>query len=129
MGGAMKLAAIFLVLLVAGCATSGRDFKQESANKFNQWLGKSKDERVKVLGPPERCTPLDQGGEVCQWVWRGMSGGGSFVGGYAGSSGSSSMSTWEAILNFTYDHNHVARFWSFRAPDHAFTSNDYQQIK
>jgi len=64
-------------------------------NKLNPWLGKHKDERVKVIGLPENCHALSQGGEACMWRFRGVSGGGPYGGSY--------VQSWEDRVIFVYN--------------------------
>lgn len=77
--------------------------------QWNQWLGKTKDERIKAVGPPDRCETLTTGEEVCEWRSGGVSGGGS----YSDGQGSSSVSSWEHRRIFTYDRDHITRSWSY----------------
>jgi hypothetical protein len=79
--------------------------------QWNQWLGKTKDERIKSVGPPDKCETLTTREEVCEWRSGGVSGGGSYSA-HTGS-GSSSISSWEHRRIFTYDRDHIARSWSY----------------
>lgn len=117
------VALLFLMMLTSGCSYMlcayglGCDvYYQEKLDEWeigwNQWLGKSKDERIKKAGPPDKCASLTDGGEVCEWRSGGVSGGGSYSAhtGY----GSSSVSSWEHRRLFTYDRDHIARAWSYQ---------------
>lgn len=117
------LALLLLMMLTSGCSymlcaygLSCEAYYSEKLDEsevgWNQWLGKSKDERIKKVGPPDICSSLSDGGEVCEWRSGGVSGGGSYSAhtGY----GSSSMSSWEHRRIFVYDRDHIARAWSYR---------------
>jgi len=56
-----------LVMGLAGCTGSALD---DSAHKWDAWLGTSKDDRVRELGIPTRCHAFRSGGEVCEWSMR-----------------------------------------------------------
>ena len=116
------LVLLVLMMLTSGCSymlcaygLSCDAYHQEMLDarevKWDQWLGKSKDERIKKEGPPDKCASLTDGGEVCEWRSGGVSGGGSYSAhtGY----GSSSVSSWEHRILFTYDCDHIARAWSY----------------
>src|SRR5437867_4108285 len=106
----MRIISLFLsALLMAGCATYS-DRRQEQADRLNNWLGTTKDARVIKIGAPDRCTPLKSGGEACEWIRSGMTGGGSYLEG----TGSSHVTTWEHRVVFTYDHEGIAKYWSYR---------------
>lgn len=117
------LAILFLGILTSGCSHMacayglGCDaYYQEQLDRlepqWSQWLNKTKDERIKIAGPPDKCASLSDGGEVCEWSSGGVSGGGSYSAhtGY----GSSSFSSWQHRRIFTYDSNHIAIAWSYQ---------------
>lgn len=61
-----------LVLMLSGqsCALHDRLVARQSEHIdawADPWLGKTKDERVKVIGAPDKCTAVSDG-EVCEWV-------------------------------------------------------------
>ena len=56
-----------LLMGLTGCAESALD---DSAYRWDAWLGASKDERVRELGIPTRCHAFRSGGEVCEWPLR-----------------------------------------------------------
>jgi hypothetical protein len=58
------------------------------------------------MGPPDRCSPLTDGGEVCEWREGGVTGG--------GSGGSYSVSSYLHKVIYVYDREHIARSWSYR---------------
>lgn len=52
-------------LVLGGCAN--QEIK-ESAVQWDQWLGSTKDARIKEMGIPTRCHSFKDGGEVCEWT-------------------------------------------------------------
>ncbi len=122
----MQLFALLLLsMLTSGCSyllcgygLSCTAYYEERLDRmeieWNQWLGKSKDERIKKEGPPDICSPLTDGGEVCEWRESGVSWGGG--GYYSGNFGQSSVkgSSWMHRRIFTYDRDHIARAWSYQ---------------
>ncbi len=74
----MKISGIvFFGFLLTGCSymfcaygISCDNYYREQLDKmepqWNQWLGKTKDERVMKQGPPDKCAALSDGGEVCE---------------------------------------------------------------
>jgi len=61
----LSLLVIGFVTGLAACTGSALD---DSAHKWDAWLGTSKDDRVRELGIPTRCHAFRAGGEVCEWV-------------------------------------------------------------
>ena len=113
---------IFVSASLTGCgaaiiiadAITGSTFQLDRAEaKFNAWLGKPKDERMKVIGPPETCMPLNAGGEVCEWVSRGVS--------VSNGTGHS----WEHHIVYTY-RDGIATEWSYRGDLGRRSSKDSQ---
>ncbi len=110
------LTLLLLMMLASGCSLTREAYNQEKLDewevRWNQWLGKSKDERIKNIGPPDLCSSLTDGGEVCEWRSGGVSGDGSYSAhtGY----GASSVSSWEHRRIFVYDRDHIARAWSYQ---------------
>ncbi len=131
----MKNLAVFMCCFVmTGCGAlegvgdeigslfkTSSQYREEQAARFNSWLGKHKDELIKKVGPPEKCAVLSSGEESCEWSKRGISGGGSASGGQ----GSSSFSSWEHRVVFTFDKDGIARQWSYNGKFGSFTSADY----
>ena len=129
--GAAMWVLSFLFLVMSGCSSLlcgygfGCDaYYQEQLDKketeWNQWLGKTKDERIMKVGPSDISAPLSDGGEACEWRSGGVSGGGS----YSANSGSSWVSSWEHHIVFTYDRDHIARAWSYHGSLGQRTSHD-----
>lgn len=54
------------VLVLGGCAN--QELKEYSA-KWDQWLGTTKDARIKEMGIPTKCHSFTDGGEVCEWTF------------------------------------------------------------
>jgi hypothetical protein len=97
---------------LSGCLTHPMDAR------FNPWLGKTKDVRVNVIGPPDTCTVLNTGAEVCEWVSNGVA--------------SASLNcpvdlihkepdcrggvgeSWEHHVLYTYDRDGIATAWNYR---------------
>jgi hypothetical protein len=107
------IAFALLIVFLPGCAL--RDmimWREDLDTNLNPWLGKSKDERMKRIGPPEQCAKLSDGGEVCDWVVRGVS--------YSGGNGN----TWEHHAVFTYDRAGIAKEWNYRGSHGQRSSND-----
>ncbi|HJR77431.1 MAG TPA: hypothetical protein VJ805_10670 [Nitrospiraceae bacterium] len=51
-------------LLLGGCAAQ----EMEGYTKqYDQWLGTTKDARIKEMGIPAKCHTFSDGGEVCEW--------------------------------------------------------------
>jgi hypothetical protein len=82
----------------------------EARLDWDFWIGKSKDDRIRSLGPPTTCAMLTTGEEVCEWRDGGVSGGGSYDPTFGGSS---SVSSYVHRRIFTYDQNHIAVAWSY----------------
>ena len=73
--------------------------------QWNSWLGKYKDERIRKVGPPNRCAKLSNGEEVCEWIDSGVTGG--------GTEGNYSVRSWSHKRLFVYDANGVAQAWEY----------------
>jgi hypothetical protein len=83
-------------------------YSQLSGN-LNQWIGKHRDERIKVAGLPSRCFVLETHEEVCEWIHEGMSGQ-SYCGVNGGYGASSS---WKHSVLFIYDSRRIAKSWRY----------------
>lgn len=90
--------------------------KNGLAETLNGWLGKPKNERIRIIGPPNACSGLNTGEEVCEWVTATRS---------VASSSQSSASSSEQHVTFTYDKSSIARSWSYRGAYGQFTNADY----
>ena len=102
--------------------TSKDQIRAAMAQKLNAWLGSSKDDRIRAFGPPQRCTALSIQGEVCEWQYGGVTGGGSYSGGY----GSSSVGSWERRIIFSYNKAGIAQSWNVTGTLGQFSSAGYR---
>ena len=117
----VRLGTAFVLLALAGCGfikenyLGMADWPTRDA-QLNSWIGKSKDERIMKKGPPESCTTLKSGDEVCAWVMRGYSSSGGNVNCVPGagcSGGGSSGSSWEHHIMYRYNSEGFAVDWSY----------------
>lgn len=77
-------------LAVLGCVSPEDRQRRGLADEFNKSLGKYKESLVIEVGPPQNCTPLQNGGgEVCEWQ-------------------NSSN-----VLRYRYDASGIARNWTY----------------
>jgi hypothetical protein len=130
---------VFFVLLVVAISLSGCGLRQlkearaaaEIDSKLNPWLGKTKDERIRRLGPPTQCAPLSNGDEACSWVQGGVqttaidcppdyTNGGHRCSGGGGSS-------WEHRAIFVY-RSGIAQEWNYWGSLGERSSKDSQQV-
>ena len=65
----------------------------EMTPRWNLWLGKAKDERIRKMGPPEQCATLQTGEEVCTWVVL--------------------RPNYQQRLSYTYDRQGIAQEWNY----------------
>jgi hypothetical protein len=52
-------------LLLGGCAS--QDLEGYS-KQYDEWLGSTKDARIREMGIPTKCHAFSDGGEVCEWT-------------------------------------------------------------
>jgi hypothetical protein len=52
-------------LFLSGCASQEMD---GYTKQYDEWLGSTKDARIKDMGIPTRCHTFAEGGEVCEWT-------------------------------------------------------------
>ncbi len=117
------LTILFAVLLLSGCVSLEKFWDKEflevyapsklrekeqryMAENLDYWLGKSKKERVRVIGAPSTCSALNAVEEVCEWAHRT-----------------------DQLVAFTYDRDGLARAWAYRGMLGQFTSADYRAGK
>lgn len=116
------LATVAVGLEVAGCSTVGQineeHYSQLSGN-LNQWIGKHRDERIKVAGPPSRCFVLETHEEVCEWIHEGMSG----QSYYGVNGGYGASSSWKHSVLFIYDSRRIAKSWRYNGDWGQFQSD------
>ncbi len=108
--------SIFLLASLPGCILHDMvDTKRLEGMdvKLNPWLGQTKDDRMKIIGPPDKCAALSTGGEVCEWVFSGVSAvhcpSDAVYGGHQCSGGGS----WEDRFVFTYDRDGITTQWNY----------------
>ena len=94
-----------ILLAIPGCLFHDPSYSQLIDQRFNAWLGKSKDERMRIAGPPERCAPLQSSEEACVWESKGIEGSSvtKFV----------TVSSWMHQVVFIYDRQGIARAWHY----------------
>jgi hypothetical protein len=78
-------------------SAEGRAFLVDSLNFY---LSRSKEDRVRVFGPPSQCTSENPAGETCLWK------------------------TANQLIAFAYDRDGYARSWAYEGPQGQFTSQD-----
>jgi len=97
------LLVLLVMVSVQGCALHDRLVARQSEHIdawANPWLGKTKDARMTVLGPPDTCAAVSDG-EVCEWVASDVSaGGGSLL---------------EHHISYTYQDG-IATAWNYQGP-------------
>ena len=69
----VPLLACVLVVSSSGCVVRNYVINNRLDAALNPWLGKSKDERVKQMGPANQCAKLSSGEEACEWKQSGVS--------------------------------------------------------
>ena len=85
-------------LVGGGLFASRKDRQEKQGQKLELWIGKTKAERVRVIGVPEQCAMTASKEEVCQWRFFEAAGG----------------TTNYSLVVFTYTAD-VATDWSFRS--------------
>ena len=125
------LIAIACSLFATGCGPGFGNAKpwtppltpqEQFASAFNSWLGVSKDERIKRIGVPTACMVLSTGEEACDWVNQRLFGKSFSYSDKFGGVGAGSLNSEEHRVTFTYDREHIARFWSYNGNLGSFTS-------
>jgi len=76
--------------------------KKRMAETLDYFLGKPKDERIRVIGAPDKCMALNQGGEICEWKPKASSS--------------------EQHITYTYDKDSIATSWSYQGVYGQFTN-------
>ena len=82
--------------------------KARMGESLNYFLGKSKDERIRVIGKPDACSQYNTGEEACEWTPKASSSG-------------------QQRVVYTYNRDGLARAWSYSGPLGQFTNADYLQ--
>lgn len=119
----MKLPVILIASLLLGGCVAVEDFwekeiqavytpdslreknKTRVAKTLDYFLGKPKDERVRVMGAPDKCMALNPAGEICEWKPKASSS--------------------EQRITYTYDKDSIATSWSYQGILGQFTSTNY----
>ena len=119
----MKLPVILIASLLLGGCVAVEDFwekeiqavytpdslreknKRRMAETLNYFLGKPKDERIRVIGAPDKCIVLNPGGEICEWKPKASSS--------------------EQHITYTYDRDSIAKSWSYQGVYGQFTNANY----
>lgn len=111
------LFVLLAALILSGCQginlipdVSPSGAGPEEGKKFlvdalNYWLGKPKDERVRVFGAPSQCTRLQRAQEKCEWT----------------------KSNQQVV--FLYDPDGIAKSWSYRGDFGHFNNANHQMVK
>jgi hypothetical protein len=108
-----------LTLGQAGCASFEPSYTELVDRRFNVWLGKSKDDRIRVAGPPEQCAPLQSAEEACTWRSVGIDG--------TSVSRFVTVTSWAHQVVFIYDKNGIARQWHYSGSWGERASSDKEQ--
>ena len=117
----MALVVPILVLSLDGCLLhSNEALREQSRPHLNQWLGKTKDERIRKVGIPTKCVTLTSGEEICEWAAHGISG----DSGTGGIGYSSYVRSWEHRVWFTYTPAGIATTWRYRGAWGEMSSDD-----
>jgi hypothetical protein len=102
------LIVILGVSVLSGCTRTSRlqntvppkvAFEASLRPLADEWLGKTRDARIKAKGFPDRCAKVEGNEEVCEWLTPG-----------------------QHHLIYTYDGRGLARAWSYRGPYGSFGS-------
>jgi hypothetical protein len=80
----------------------GKKFLVEA---LNYWVGRSKEERIRVFGAPTQCTKLNTGHEVCEWKNE------------------------KQQVAFNFDPRGVASSWSYRGEYGRFNNANHGMVK
>lgn len=123
----MKLSTLVLVaLFMGGCSIFDQFWEKEIVAKYapgtlhkqqqenfiqalNSYLEKPKADRVRIAGPPDKCTNQPLSEENCEWTWV-------------------SNSSRNAVT-YTYGSGGLARSWSYNGYFGQFTSTNYAVAK
>ena len=76
---------------------------------LNSYLDKPKAERVRIVGPPDKCTNQSSAVEICEWRWVSTS--------------------LEHSVAYAYGSGGLATSWSYRGSYGQFTSTNYAVVK
>jgi len=117
----LSILVLFLVSMVGvqGCMVHDQLVARQAERIdawANPWLGKTKDARMQVVGPPDRCAALSDS-EVCEWSTLGVSNSTdncAWNSAYGGAQcGSVDGFPWKHRIRYTY-RDGIATEWSYR---------------
>jgi hypothetical protein len=117
---------VLLALLMSGCSIFDHFWDKEVLEKYapqtvrsqqrenliqalNSYLEKPKAERVRIAGPPDKCTNQNSAEENCEWIWI-------------------SNSTKQSV-SYTFGSGGLAKSWSYYGYYGQFTSANYAAVK
>ena len=118
----MKLPVIVILiasLLLGGCVAAEDFYEKEiqavytpgslreknmrrMAETLDFFLGKSKEERIRIMGEPDKCMAINPAEEICEWKPK--------------------ASSTEQHITYTYDKDGIARSWSYQGVYGQFTN-------
>lgn len=123
----MKSSTLVLVaLLMSGCAIFDQFWDKEILEKYapetlrnqqrenfiqalNSYLEKTKAERVRIAGSPDKCTNQSSSEENCEWTWVSNSA--------------------KHSVAYTFGSGGLAKSWSYKGYYGQFTSTNYTVVK
>ena len=105
--------SLLVIVGSSGCASQPSKLID---NNLNPWLGKTKDERIRLIGAPSQCVALSNGDEACSWIMTDAETQTDcppdFVHGGHRCSGSGSSGEHHVVM--VYDRNGIAQEWNYR---------------
>ncbi|BFU95940.1 MAG: protein of unknown function [Nitrospira sp.] len=120
-----SLALVFMTLPLHGCGMFDQFWDKEIRQVYspktsrdkqrdffiqslNYHLGKSKADRIRVFGPPDKCTTQSSAKEICEWKQLSDS--------------------QEHVVTYTYGNGDLATSWSYRGYFGEFTDTNYAVV-
>lgn len=120
--GTTMFVLVFMTAFLTGCEfwdkeivevyapESGRDKQREFyIQSLNYHLGRPKAERIRAVGPPDKCTNQSSTTEICEWTQVGK--------------------PLEHSVAYTYGGGGIATAWSYRGSYGEFTNANYETVK
>ena len=83
--------------------------KEHLIQALNSYLEKPKAERVRIVGPPDKCTNQSSSEESCEWTWVSDSA--------------------KQSVAYTFGNGSLAKSWSYQGYFGQFTSTNYAVVK
>ena len=111
----MKPLLIASCLLLSACAVPQKSELVNIITDFDQWIGQTKEARMKAIGIPDRCLKLSSMEELCEWHQRA-----------AGLVYMDAGRPLEDHVTFTYDRQNIATAWSYSGSLGDFNSANYR---